>query len=127
MKQRRNISPLDTVIADRSSSPEHFRIWQAWTPKQHHGRIGRSSSRTRPQQLVTSSKDTLDWAAQQDTPMLTVDDIEAHFVEINPQENVALVELLEGEPLDIVQNSTGGAGSAAWRKLVRRWAGNERC
>ena len=27
--------------------------------------------------MVTSSRDALDWAAQQETPILTVDDIEA--------------------------------------------------
>ena len=35
--------------------------------------------------VVPSSRDTLDWAAQQDTPILNVDDVEAgHSVEINP-------------------------------------------
>ena len=56
--------------------------------------------------VVPSSRDTLDWAAQQDTPILNVDDVEAgpDSVEINPQVYVALAELLEGEALDIVQN-----------------------
>ena len=73
--------------------------------------------------LVPSSRDTLDWAAQQDTPILNVDDVEAgpDSVEINPQVHVALAELLEGEALDIVQNTTRGAGLEAWRKLVRRF------
>ena len=53
--------------------------------------------------------------------MLNVDDVEAgpDSVEINPQVHVALAELLEGEALDIVQNTTRGAGLEAWRKLVR--------
>ena len=40
--------------------------------------------------------------------MLNVDDVEAgpDSVEINPQVHVALTELLEGEKLDIVQNTT---------------------
>ena len=61
---------------------------------------------------IPSSRDTLDWA-----------DIEAgpDSVEINPQVYVALAELLEGEALDIVQNTTRGAGLEAWRKLVRRF------
>ena len=58
--------------------------------------------------LVTSSRDTLGWTAQQETPRLTIDD-------------VALAELLEGEALDTVQNTTRGAGLGAWRKLVRRF------
>ena len=73
--------------------------------------------------VIPSSRDTLDWAAQQDTPILNVDDVEASpdSVEINPQVYVALAELLEGEALDIVQNTTRGAGLEAWRKLVRRF------
>ena len=71
--------------------------------------------------MVPSSRDTLDWSAQQDTLMLNVDDVEAGPVEINPQVYVALAELLEGEALDIVQNTTRGAGLEAWRKLVRRF------
>ena len=73
--------------------------------------------------VVPSSRDALDWAAQQDTPILNVDDVEAgpDSVEINPQVYVALAELLEGEALDIVQNTTRGAGLEAWRKLVRRF------
>ena len=73
--------------------------------------------------MVPSSRDTLDWAAQQDTPILNVDDVEAgpDSVEINPQVYVALAELLEGEALDIVQNTTRGAGLEAWRKLARRF------
>ena len=73
--------------------------------------------------VIPSSRDTLDWAAQQDTPILNVDDVEAgpDSVEINPQVYVALAELLEGEALDIVQNTTRGAGLEAWRKLVRRF------
>ena len=68
--------------------------------------------------VVPSSRDTLDWAA-----ILNVDDVEAgpDSVEINPQVYVALAELLEGEALDIVQNTTRGAGLEAWRKLVRRF------
>ena len=42
-------------------------------------------------------------------------------VEINPHVYVAQAELLEGEALDIVQNTTRGAGLEAWRKLVRRF------
>ena len=47
--------------------------------------------------MVPSSRDTLDWAAQQDTPTLNVDDVEAgpNSVEINPQVYVALAEVLE--------------------------------
>ena len=54
---------------------------------------------------------------------MNVDDVEADpdSVEINPQVYVALAELLEGEALDIVQNTTQGAGLEAWRKLVRRF------
>ena len=73
--------------------------------------------------VVVSSRDTLDWAAQQGTPVLTVDDAEAgpDFVEISPQVYVALTELLEGAMLDFAQNTTRGAGSEAWRKLSRRF------
>ena len=84
--------------------------------------------------VVPSSRESLEWAAQQETSILTVDDVEAgpDSVEINPQVYVALAELLEGEALDIVQNTTRGAGLEAWRKLVRRltrrrWVGNGRC
>ena len=68
-------------------------------------------------------RDSLEWAAQQETPILTVDDIEAgpDSVEVNPQVYVALAELLEGEALDIVPNTSRGAGLEAWRKLVRRF------
>ena len=34
---------------------------------------------------------------------------------------VPIPELMEGEPLDIVQNTTQGASLEAWRKLVRRF------
>ena len=56
--------------------------------------------------MVPSSRDDLDWASQQDTPTLNVDDVEAgpNSVEINPQVHVALEQLLEREALDIVQN-----------------------
>ena len=69
--------------------------------------------------VVTSSRDTNDWATQQETPILTVDDFEAgpYSVEISPQVCVALAELLEGEALDIVQNTPRGAGWEAWRSL----------
>ena len=73
--------------------------------------------------VVPSSRGSLEWAAQQDTQILTVDDVEAgpDSVEINPQVHVALAEILEGEALDIVQNTTRGAGLEASRKLVRRF------
>ena len=67
--------------------------------------------------VVPSSREALEWAAQQETPMLTVDEV---AVEIDLQVYVALAELLEGEALDIVQNTARGAGLKAWRKLVRR-------
>ena len=72
--------------------------------------------------VVPSSRVALEWAAQQETPVWTVDGVEAgpDSVEIDPQVYVALAELLEGEALDIVQNTTRGAGLEAWRKLVRR-------
>ena len=49
--------------------------------------------------MVPSSRDDLDWASQQDTPTLNVDDVEAgpNSVEINPQVHVALEQLLERE------------------------------
>ena len=55
--------------------------------------------------------------------MLTVDDVGAgpDSVEINFQVHVALAELLEGEALDIVQNTTRGAGLEASRKPVGRF------
>ena len=92
------------------------------TPKQVHGRMGHSSSRTWPQPWSRRRESLLN-AAQQETPMLTVDDVEAgpDSVEINPQVYVALAELLEGEALDIVQNTARGAGLEAWRKLVRNF------
>ena len=73
--------------------------------------------------VATSSRDALDWAAQQETTILTVDDVEAGpgSVEINPQIYLALAELLKGEALDIKQNTTRGAGLEAWRKLARRF------
>ena len=73
--------------------------------------------------VVPSSRDSLEWAAQQETPISTVDDVEAGLdsVEVIPQVYVALAEVLEGEALDIVQNTTRGAGLEAWRKLVRRF------
>ena len=84
--------------------------------------------------VVPSSRDSLEWAAHQETPILTVDDVEAgpDSVEVNPRVYVALAELLEGETLDIVQSTTRGAGLEAWRKLVRRFDpeqldGNGRC
>ena len=57
--------------------------------------------------VVPSSRESLEWAAQQETPISTVDDVVADpdSVEINPQVYVALAELLEGEALDIVQNT----------------------
>ena len=57
--------------------------------------------------MVPSSREALEWAAQQETPILTVDDLDVY---------VALAELLEGEALDIVQNTTRGAGLETWRK-----------
>ena len=65
------------------------------------------------------SRDSLDWAAQQATPILTIDDVEAgpDFVEVNPQVYVALAELLEGEALDTVQNTARGAGLEASKKV----------
>ena len=73
--------------------------------------------------VVASSRESLEWAAQQETLILTVDDVEAgpDSVEVNPQVCGALADLLEGEALDIVQNTTRGAGLEAWRKLVRRF------
>ena len=58
--------------------------------------------------VVTSSRDILGLAAQQETPILTVHDVEAGLdsVEIDPQIFFALAELLAGEALDIVQNTT---------------------
>ena len=55
--------------------------------------------------VFTSSRRTLGHAAQQETPILNVDDIETapDFVEVNPEVYVALAELLGGEALDIVQ------------------------
>ena len=72
--------------------------------------------------MVPSSRESPEWAARQET-ILTVDDVEAgpDSVEIDPQVYVALAELLEGEALDIVQNTTRGAGLEAWQKLVRRF------
>ena len=55
---------------------------------------------------------------------MNVDDAEAagpDSVEINPQVYVALAELLEGEALEIVKNTTRGACFEAWRKLVTRF------
>ena len=56
--------------------------------------------------VVPSSKEA-QWAAQQETPILTVDDIEAgsESVEIDPQVYIALAELLDREALAIVQNT----------------------
>ena len=73
--------------------------------------------------VAPSSRDSLERAAQQGAPILTVDDVEAgpDSVEVNPQVYVALAELLEGEALDTLQNTTRGAGLEAWRKLVRRF------
>ena len=80
--------------------------------------------------VVPSSRDTLDWAAQQDTPILN--EAGPDSVEINPQVYVALAELLEGEALDTVQNTTrGNLGSLAETRekgLIRRQSdGNGRC
>ena len=60
--------------------------------------------------VVTSSRVT-----QKETPILTVDDVEAgpDSVDINRPIYVALAELLEGEALDIVQKTTRGAGLKA--------------
>ena len=68
--------------------------------------------------VVPSSRESLEWAAQQETPILTVDDVEAgpDSFEISPQVYVA--GLLEGEALDIVQNTTRGAGLAETREQV---------
>ena len=73
--------------------------------------------------VVPYARDALEWAAQHETPILTVDVDEASpdSVEIDPQVYVALAGLLEGEALDIVQNTTRRAGLEAWRKLVRRF------
>ena len=62
--------------------------------------------------VVTSSRDTLDWAAQQETPTLTP---------LNSILKTTLAELLEGEALDTVQNAARGAGLEAWQKLMRRF------
>ena len=72
--------------------------------------------------VVPSSREALEWAVQQETPILTVDDIERgpDSFEIDPQVYAALAELLEGEALDMVQNTARGAGLEAWRKLVRK-------
>ena len=74
--------------------------------------------------VVPSSRDTLDWAAQQDTPILNFDDVEVgpDSVEINPSSLRCTGRTSGGrEALDIVQNTTRGAGLEAWRKLVRRF------
>ena len=72
---------------------------------------------------MAAAVDSLECAAQQETPILTVDDVEAgpDYVEVNSQVYVALAELLEGEALDFVQNTSRGAFVEAWRKLVRRF------
>ena len=56
--------------------------------------------------VAPSSRDSLEREAQQVTPILTVDDVEAgpDSVEIDLQVYFALAELLEGEALDIVLN-----------------------
>ena len=73
--------------------------------------------------VVPSSRGALEWAAQQETPILTVDDVEAgpDSVEIDPQVYVALAELFEGEGWTFVQNTFRGADLEAWRKLARRF------
>ena len=93
-----------------------FELGEFLTPKQLHGRIGHSSSNMTAA-VVPSSRECLEWAAQQETPILTVDDVEAGpvSVQINHQVHVALAELLEGEALDIAQNTTRGAGLETWR------------
>ena len=66
-----------------------------------------------------SSTNTLGWAAQKETPILSVDEVEAGPDSV--------------EALDSVQNTTRGAGLEAWRKLARRfgprrqWDENGRC
>ena len=102
---------LSRVLGRSDSEPDDHRI------SAHEAKVSVAAA------VVPSSRDTLDWAAQQDTPILNVDDVEAgpDSFEINPQVYVALAELLEGEALDIVQNTTRGAGLQAWRKLVRRF------
>ena len=73
--------------------------------------------------VVPSSRESLKWAAQQETQILTVDDVEAgpDSVEVNLQVYVALAELLEGEAFDIVQNTTGSLAE------TRELDGNGRC
>ena len=70
--------------------------------------------------FFTSSRGTLDWAAQQETPRWNVDDIEAvsDSVEINPP---ACVAPAEGETVDVVQNTTRGSGLELSRKIVKRF------
>ena len=93
------------------------------TPQRLRGRIGLSSLRTWQQLWSHRREILLTGQLNRNTPILNVDDVEAgpDSVEINPQVYVALAELLEGEALDIVQNTTRGAGLEAWRKLVRRF------
>ena len=81
--------------------------------------------------VVPSSREAQEWAAQQETPIWTVDDVEAGLdsVEIDLQVYVALAELLEGESLDIVQNTTRGAGLEAieqWEQRVRSYQSRAR-
>ena len=64
------------------------------TPKQLRGRTGHSEhGRSRG----SRRRESFEWAAQQETSILAVDNVEAgpDSVEINPQVYVALAELLE--------------------------------
>ena len=78
--------------------------------------------------VAPSSRDTLDWGAQQEAQILTVDDVEARpdSVKIDPQVYVALAELLEGEALDIVQNTARGARLEVGLSR-KQWDGSGRC
>ena len=100
-----------------------FRSWRIFDSKAASWKDWSFKFENMAAAVLPSSRESIEWAAQQETPILTVDDVEAgpDSVEINPQVYVALAELLEGEALDIVQNTTRGGGVEAWWELVRRF------
>ena len=111
--------PDDTA---HSSSLEHSPSWRLFDSIAASWKDWAFKFENMAAAVVPSSRDTLDWTAQQDTQILNVDDETCpDSVEINPQIYIALAELLEEEALDIVQNTTPGASLEAWRKLVRRF------
>ena len=86
-RRHKNLGPLDEDIANLSSGPEHFSMLSSLTSTAVPWKDRTIKIKNLAAAAFKSSRDALDWSAQQETPRLNVDDIEAapESVEIDPQ------------------------------------------